>query len=161
MCLLISTTSKSNSTTLWRCPQSSEAAQVAPGTRKPFLALQNLKLHVKFYYDELATFKMLSCSVVIFCDVLYECMQVSLELASDLLDRRAPIFRDDMCVFVSQSGETADTLKVRTSSECYFSPVGAGIYGIACWSYLCWMQHACWSGTSSTGRAREKTCAFA
>ncbi len=40
-------------------------------------------------------------------------MQVSLELASDLLDRRAPIFRDDMCVFVSQSGETADTLKVR------------------------------------------------
>lgn len=44
----------------------------------------------------------------------HECeqLQVSLELASDLLDRRAPIFRDDMCVFVSQSGETADTLKV-------------------------------------------------
>ena len=39
-------------------------------------------------------------------------LQVALELASDLLDRRAPIFRDDMCVFVSQSGETADTLKV-------------------------------------------------
>ncbi len=39
--------------------------------------------------------------------------QVALELASDLLDRRAPIFRDDMCVFVSQSGETADTLKAR------------------------------------------------
>jgi len=38
---------------------------------------------------------------------------VSLELASDLLDRRAPVFRDDMCVFVSQSGETADTLHVR------------------------------------------------
>ena len=37
---------------------------------------------------------------------------MALELASDLLDRRAPIFRDDMCVFVSQSGETADTLKV-------------------------------------------------
>ena len=37
--------------------------------------------------------------------------QVSLELASDLLDRRAPIFRDDMCVFVSQSGETADTMQ--------------------------------------------------
>lgn len=42
--------------------------------------------------------------------------QVSLELASDLLDRQAPIFRDDMCVFVSQSGETADTLKVITLS---------------------------------------------
>ncbi len=38
--------------------------------------------------------------------------QVALELASDLLDRKAPIFRDDMCVFVSQSGETADTLQV-------------------------------------------------
>ena len=32
------------------------------------------------------------------------------ELASDFLDRRCPIFRDDVCFFVSQSGETADTL---------------------------------------------------
>jgi glucosamine--fructose-6-phosphate aminotransferase (isomerizing) len=38
---------------------------------------------------------------------------VALELASDLCDRRCPIFRDDTCVFVSQSGETADTLQVR------------------------------------------------
>lgn len=45
---------------------------------------------------------------------MWVCLQVSLELASDLLDRRAPIFRDDMCIFVSQSGETADTLKVRS-----------------------------------------------
>lgn len=36
---------------------------------------------------------------------------VVLELASDLLDRHCPIFRDDTCVFVSQSGETADTLR--------------------------------------------------
>ena len=43
---------------------------------------------------------------------MFLCLQVSLELASDLLDRQAPIYRDDMCVFVSQSGETADTLKV-------------------------------------------------
>ena len=42
---------------------------------------------------------------------------VTLELASDLMDRRCPIFRDDMCVFVSQSGETADTMLVR-----FFSP---------------------------------------
>ena len=27
---------------------------------------------------------------------------VALELASDLLDRRCPIFRDDTCIFVSQ-----------------------------------------------------------
>ena len=36
---------------------------------------------------------------------------VVLELASDMLDRRAPVFRDDTAVFVSQSGETADTLR--------------------------------------------------
>ncbi|KAF9403990.1 glutamine--fructose-6-phosphate transaminase (isomerizing), partial [Podila epigama] len=35
---------------------------------------------------------------------------VSTELASDFLDRKTPIFRDDVCVFISQSGETADTI---------------------------------------------------
>jgi glucosamine--fructose-6-phosphate aminotransferase (isomerizing) len=35
---------------------------------------------------------------------------VSVELASDFLDRRTPVFRDDVAVFVSQSGETADTI---------------------------------------------------
>ena len=35
---------------------------------------------------------------------------ISVELASDFLDRAAPVFRDDTCVFVSQSGETADSL---------------------------------------------------
>ncbi|CAL9728437.1 glutamine--fructose-6-phosphate aminotransferase [isomerizing] [Monosporozyma unispora] len=35
---------------------------------------------------------------------------VSIELASDFLDRKSPVFRDDICVFVSQSGETADTM---------------------------------------------------
>ncbi|CAG7849715.1 Glutamine--fructose-6-phosphate aminotransferase [isomerizing] Short=GFAT; AltName: Full=D-fructose-6-phosphate amidotransferase; AltName: Full=Hexosephosphate aminotransferase [Serendipita indica DSM 11827] len=34
----------------------------------------------------------------------------SVELASDFLDRKTPIFRDDVCVFLSQSGETADTI---------------------------------------------------
>lgn len=38
-------------------------------------------------------------------------MPVMLELASDLLDRQCPMFRDDTAVFVSQSGETADTLE--------------------------------------------------
>jgi glucosamine--fructose-6-phosphate aminotransferase (isomerizing) len=37
-------------------------------------------------------------------------MYVNVELASDFFDRRAPVYRDDVCVFVSQSGETADTL---------------------------------------------------
>lgn len=35
---------------------------------------------------------------------------ISVELASDFLDRQSPVFRDDTCVFVSQSGETADSL---------------------------------------------------
>ncbi|XP_020113839.1 glutamine--fructose-6-phosphate aminotransferase [isomerizing] 2 [Ananas comosus] len=35
---------------------------------------------------------------------------VTMELASDLLDREGPIYREDTAVFVSQSGETADTL---------------------------------------------------
>lgn len=35
---------------------------------------------------------------------------VSVELASDFLDRKCPVFRDDVCVFVSQSGETADSM---------------------------------------------------
>lgn len=34
----------------------------------------------------------------------------TVELASDFLDRKTPIFRDDVCIFVSQSGETADTI---------------------------------------------------
>ncbi|KAJ3388485.1 glutamine--fructose-6-phosphate transaminase (isomerizing) [Lobulomyces angularis] len=43
---------------------------------------------------------------------------INLELASDFLDRKSPIFRDDVCVFVSQSGETADTiLALRYSLE--------------------------------------------
>lgn len=37
---------------------------------------------------------------------------IYVEIASDFLDREPPIFRDDTCFFVSQSGETADTLQV-------------------------------------------------
>ncbi|KAK3415862.1 hypothetical protein EUGRSUZ_H01403 [Eucalyptus grandis] len=35
---------------------------------------------------------------------------VTMEIASDLLDRQGPIYREDTAAFVSQSGETADTL---------------------------------------------------
>ncbi|XP_061427461.1 glutamine--fructose-6-phosphate aminotransferase [isomerizing] 2-like [Lethenteron reissneri] len=37
-------------------------------------------------------------------------LPVMVELASDFLDRSTPVFRDDICFFISQSGETADTL---------------------------------------------------
>ncbi|WP_411023630.1 SIS domain-containing protein, partial [Salmonella sp. s51228] len=33
-------------------------------------------------------------------------LPVMVELASDFLDRETPIFRDDVCFFISQSGET-------------------------------------------------------
>lgn len=35
---------------------------------------------------------------------------IYVELASDFLDRRPPISRDSTCIFVSQSGETADSI---------------------------------------------------
>ena len=37
-------------------------------------------------------------------------LPVMVEVASDFLDRECPIFRDDVCIFISQSGETADSL---------------------------------------------------
>lgn len=44
---------------------------------------------------------------------------VVLEIASDMLDRRPPLFRDDTCIFISQSGETADTLQaLRYAKQC-------------------------------------------
>ena len=44
------------------------------------------------------------------CSVWHLGVPVTMELASDLLDRQGPIYREDTAVFVSQSGETADTL---------------------------------------------------
>jgi glutamine---fructose-6-phosphate transaminase (isomerizing) len=35
---------------------------------------------------------------------------ISVELSSSFLDEKLPVFRDDVCIFVSQSGETKDTL---------------------------------------------------
>uniref|UniRef100_A0A914V3J3 glutamine--fructose-6-phosphate transaminase (isomerizing) n=1 Tax=Plectus sambesii TaxID=2011161 RepID=A0A914V3J3_9BILA len=53
-------------------------------------------------------------------------LPVVLELASDFLDRETPIFRDDVCFFISQSGETADTLNALR----YCKPRGALLIGI-------------------------------
>jgi len=42
-------------------------------------------------------------------------LPVVVELASDFLDRSTPIFRDDVCFFISQSGESTnvnDTCKL-------------------------------------------------
>jgi len=53
-------------------------------------------------------------------------LPVMLDLASDFLDRNTPIFRDDVCFFISQSGETADTLNALR----YCKSRGALIVGI-------------------------------
>jgi glucosamine--fructose-6-phosphate aminotransferase (isomerizing) len=51
---------------------------------------------------------------------------VAVELASDFMDRMCPIFRDDVCFFISQSGETADTLNTLR----YCKARGALIVGV-------------------------------
>ncbi|GAB7359329.1 hypothetical protein MBLNU230_g5980t1 [Neophaeotheca triangularis] len=51
-----------------------------------------------------------SCMAVRGCFEELTEIPISVELASDFLDRQAPVFRDDTVVFVSQSGETADSL---------------------------------------------------
>lgn len=53
-------------------------------------------------------------------------LPVLIELASDFLDRNTPVFRDDVCIFISQSGETADSL----SALRYCKARGALIVGI-------------------------------
>ena len=45
-------------------------------------------------------------------------MPVVIELGSDFLDRLCPVFRDDVCVFISQSG------KYFYSVSLYLSLVG-------------------------------------
>ncbi|KAJ3192709.1 glutamine--fructose-6-phosphate transaminase (isomerizing) [Irineochytrium annulatum] len=37
-------------------------------------------------------------------------LPINVELSSSFLDEQLPVFRDDVCIFVSQSGETKDTL---------------------------------------------------
>ena len=41
----------------------------------------------------------------------------SCELASDFLDRKMPIFRDDVCIFVSQSGASTGGQHVMLSDH--------------------------------------------
>jgi len=58
------------------------------------------------------------------CDI-----PVVVEVSSDFVDRRCPIFRDDTCVFVSQSGETADTLLALEYCKVSMSDLGVDVTG--------------------------------
>ncbi|XP_064393966.1 glutamine--fructose-6-phosphate aminotransferase [isomerizing] 2-like [Halichondria panicea] len=53
-------------------------------------------------------------------------LPVMVELSSDFMDRTTPIFRDDVTFFISQSGETADTLNAMR----YCKSKGALVVGI-------------------------------
>lgn len=53
-------------------------------------------------------------------------LPVMVDISSDFLDRKTPVFRDDVCFFISQSGETADTLMALR----YCKQRGALIVGI-------------------------------
>lgn len=56
-------------------------------------------------------------------------ISIMIELSSDLVDRDMPIFRDDVCVFVSQSGETADTISALNYCK-QFGPLLMGITNV-------------------------------
>jgi glucosamine--fructose-6-phosphate aminotransferase (isomerizing) len=56
----------------------------------------------------------------------YTRQRVFVEVSSDFNDRKPVVFRDDCCIFVSQSGETADTLV----SLAYCKHAGAFCVGI-------------------------------
>lgn len=44
-------------------------------------------------------------------------LPVMVELASDFLDRNTPVFRDDVCFFISQSGEGASAMLTRRNVD--------------------------------------------
>lgn len=47
-------------------------------------------------------------------------LPVMVELASDFLDRNTPVFRDDVCFFISQSGgETISNFVISVQSQLH------------------------------------------
>ncbi|KAK9065222.1 hypothetical protein SSX86_016605 [Deinandra increscens subsp. villosa] len=72
--------------------------------RKTGLFLIDITRILDVYKDEIAnpmyTFKVDELTGI----------HVMMEIASDLLDRQTPVYKHDTTIFVSQSGETADTL---------------------------------------------------
>jgi glucosamine 6-phosphate synthetase-like amidotransferase/phosphosugar isomerase protein len=46
-------------------------------------------------------------------------LPVMVELASDFLDRKTPVFRDDVCFFISQSGECSLVGRMYSQFKCH------------------------------------------
>ena len=64
-------------------------------------------------------------------------LPVQMELASDFLDRRPALDRSDTCIFVSQSGETADTLRALEYAR------GAGALCVGVTNTVGWLPPSC------------------
>jgi len=100
-----------------------EQPESVVNTMRGRVIFENKKIVLGGLIDHLAEIKRCRRIILIACGTSYHsglaCRQlieemtelpVMVELASDFLDRQTPIFRDDVCFFISQSGETADTL---------------------------------------------------
>ncbi|RPA83406.1 glucosamine-fructose-6-phosphate aminotransferase [Ascobolus immersus RN42] len=100
-----------------------EQPESVVNTMRGRLDVENKKVTLGGLRQYLSTIRRCRRIIFIACGTSYHsCMAVrgifeelteipiAVELASDFLDRQAPVFRDDTCVFVSQSGETADSL---------------------------------------------------
>ncbi|KAJ2900757.1 hypothetical protein MKZ38_002248 [Zalerion maritima] len=100
-----------------------EQPESVVNTMRGRLDIENKKVTLGGLRSYIATIRRCRRIIFIACGTSYHsCMAVrgifeelaeipiAVELASDFLDREAPVFRDDTCVFVSQSGETADSL---------------------------------------------------
>jgi glucosamine 6-phosphate synthetase-like amidotransferase/phosphosugar isomerase protein len=57
-------------------------------------------------------------------------LPVMVELASDFLDRKTPVFRDDVCFFISQSGEWSVAQCVCAFSATLIISMLCGSYGV-------------------------------
>ena len=92
-------------------------------------------------------------------------MPVTIELASDFNDRAPPLFRDDVCCFVSQSGETADTLRAleyckakQTLNIGFVNTVGSAIARLTdCGAHI---NAGCEVGVASTKAYTSQICCF-
>lgn len=100
-----------------------EQPESVVNTMRGRIDIENKKVTLGGLRSYIATIRRCRRLIFIACGTSYHsCMAVrgifeelaeipiAVELASDFLDREAPVFRDDTCVFVSQSGETADSL---------------------------------------------------
>merc|ERR1719228_1633889 len=100
-----------------------EQPESVVNTMRGRVIFENKKIVLGGLIDHLAEIKRCRRIILIACGTSYNSciasrqlieemteLPVMVDLASDFLDRKTPIFRDDVCFFVSQSGETADTL---------------------------------------------------